>query len=262
MSDESEGSVRAPEEAARRIFGERASSYTTSAAHADPQVLANVVRLSSPEPYWTVLDIATGTGHTAFALAPHVASVIGIDLTPAMLAECRKLRSDRSITNADFCLADTHHLPFEDERFQLITCRRAAHHFSNITQALREMKRTLLPGGRLVLDDRSVPENDFVDGCMNELDRYHDESHVRQYRPREWRHMLEERGFLVEEVVSYTRHRPLTSLTDGVSAENVQRIQQVLDRLNAPEKEALNLVDVGGQPYLNHWFVMISARRA
>lgn len=250
------------EETARRIFGERASIYTTSASHTDPQVLADVVRLSGPEPDWLVLDIATGAGHTAFALAPHVASVIGIDLTPEMLAESRRLRSGRSITNVHFCLADVHHLPFEDESFQLVTCRRAAHHFSNIAQALREMKRVLPEGGRLVLDDRSVPEDDFVDACMNELDRYHDESHVREYRPSEWRRMLEELGFLLEEVVSYTRHRPLTSLTEGVSQENVQRIREVLDRLSVAQKEALNLVDVDGQPYLNHWFVMISAKKA
>ena len=61
--------MRKTEEEAKRIFGERASRYTTSAAHTDPQVLARVVELAAPQPDWLVLDVATGTGHTAFALA-------------------------------------------------------------------------------------------------------------------------------------------------------------------------------------------------
>ncbi|MCL5677227.1 MAG: methyltransferase domain-containing protein [Firmicutes bacterium] len=183
-----------PEETARRIFGERAARYVTSAVHTDPQVLARVVEMSSPKPDWTVLDVGTGTGHTAFALAPHVAHVTGMDLTSEMLAKAQQLRLERSIENVDFRVGDVHHLPFEDETFHLVTCRRAAHHFSHIAQALSQMRRVLRAGGKLVIDDRSVPEDDSVDACMNELDRYHDESHVREYRPTEWRRMLQELG--------------------------------------------------------------------
>jgi len=68
--------MSSPEERAQDIFGRRASFYTTSASHADPQVLAKVLALADPKPDWTVLDVATGTGHTAFALSRHVASVI------------------------------------------------------------------------------------------------------------------------------------------------------------------------------------------
>jgi ubiquinone/menaquinone biosynthesis C-methylase UbiE len=61
-----------------------------------------------------------------------VASVIGVDLTPEMLAEAERLRVERSITNVSFETADAHDLPFEDNRFQFVTCRRAAHHFSDL----------------------------------------------------------------------------------------------------------------------------------
>jgi ubiquinone/menaquinone biosynthesis C-methylase UbiE len=252
--------MRTPEQEARRVFGQRAAAYTTSASHTDADVLANVVRMSHPASHWNVLDVATGTGHTAFALSPHAGSITGIDLTPEMLTEARKLAQARSITNVSPCLADVHHLPFEGGSFHLITCRRAAHHFSNITRALSEMKRVLRKDGRLVIDDRSVPDDDTVDSCMNELDRYHDESHVRQYRPDEWRRMLEGLGLLVEEVIPYTKHRPLSSLTAGVSRENVQRIHEVLGRLDVAQGKALNLRDVDSEPHLNHWYVTISAR--
>ena len=252
--------MESPEEKARSIFGQRASFYSTSATHKDPQVLRRVVALAAPKPDWAVLDVATGTGHTAFALSPHVDSVIGMDLTHGMLAEAERLRAAQSLTNVTFQIADVHDLPFEAGTFHLVTCRRAAHHFSSIREGLREIRRVLRPGGKLVIDDRSVPEDDFVDHCMNLLDTYHDESHVREYRPSEWREMLEEEGFEVETVEPYLRHRPLTSLTDGVSGENVKRIQETLGRLTSPQKEALNLTEKDGQLYLNHWFVLVSAR--
>jgi len=254
--------MKTPEQKAKRIFGERATRYTTSAAHTDPQVLARVVELAAPRGDWLVLDVATGTAHTAYALASHVRGVVGIDLTVEMLEESKRLGAARGISNVTFGLADVHNLPFPSETFHLITCRRAAHHFSQIGQALREMHRVLRVGGRLVIDDRSVPEDDFVDDCMNRLDRYHDESHVREYRPSEWQRLLEDCAFAVEAVEVYVKHRPMTAFTVDVSRENVRGIYEVLNGLTPDQKTALNLREVDGQPYLNHWYVMIAGTRS
>jgi ubiquinone/menaquinone biosynthesis C-methylase UbiE len=247
------------EDKARSIFGKRASFYTTSAMHTDPQVLQRMVDLAAPQPQWDALDIATGTGHTAFALAPHVRSMIGIDLTQSMLDEAQRLLNEWSFGNVSFQIGDVHHLEFETASFDLVTCRRAAHHFSDIGLALREMRRVLRDGGTLVIDDRSVPEDDFVDRTMNLLDTFHDESHVREYRPSEWKQMLQDAGFRVDAVEPYIKHRPLTSLTTDVSEENVRKIEETLNRLTAQQKEAFHLIEKDGERYLNHWFVMIAA---
>jgi hypothetical protein len=121
------------------------------------------------------------------------------------------------------------------------------------------MQRVLRHGGMLVVDDRSVPEDDFLDPCMNLLDTYHDKSHIREYRPGEWRRMLEELGFHVETIETYIQHRPLTSLTRGVSAENVKKIHDTLNVLTPLQKEQFHLVEQNGELYLNHWYVLISA---
>ena len=244
---------------ARQVFGERAAHYTTSATHKDPRVLARLVELAQPQPDWIGLDVATGAGHTAFALAPHVSKIIATDLTPEMLAEARKLQAANGLANVDFRIADVHQLPFEAGAFDLVTSRRAPHHFADIGKALREMRRVMKRGGRLVIDDRSVPEDDFVDAVMNELDWYHDPSHVRQYRPSEWQRMLADAGFTVEGVEPYMQHRPLDSLTKDVSAENVAKIYERLAQFDASQRATFNLVDVDGTPHINHWYVMISA---
>jgi ubiquinone/menaquinone biosynthesis C-methylase UbiE len=249
------------EDQVRKVFGQRAGFYTTSPAHTDPQVLARVAALAAPQPDWLVLDIGTGTGHTAFALAKSVRAVVGTDLTLEMLREAAQLRTARGAANVRFTLADAHRLPFPSSAFHLITCRRAAHHFSNIGLALDEMHRVLRSGGRIVIDDRSIPEDDFVDACLNELDRYHDESHVRQYRASEWRRMLQDHGIVLESVETYTKHRPLTAFTGKASPENVRKIHAVIARLTSSQQAALNLRDVDGEPHLNHWYVTLAGNK-
>jgi ubiquinone/menaquinone biosynthesis C-methylase UbiE len=253
--------MESAEDRARKIFGERSAFYTTSPAHTDPRMLQRVVSLAKPQPHWNALDIATGSGHTAFALSPHVNSVTGIDITGPILAEAERLRKVRGMDNVTFQIGDAHQLPFEDGSFDLVTCRRAAHHFSNIRLALSEMQRVLRRGGMLVVDDRSVPEDEFLDRCMNLLDTYHDESHIREYRPDEWRRILENAGFHVETAEPYIQHRPLTSLTRDVSEENVKKIHDILNQLTLPQKEAFHLVEQNGELYLNHWYVLVSASR-
>jgi len=249
------------EEEIRRIFGARAAFYATSASHTDPVVLSRLVALAAPEPHWTALDIATGTGHTALAIAEHVRAVAAADLTFEMLMQAERLRASRGISNVSFQLADVHALPFRTETFDLVTCRRSAHHFSMIGHALSEMRRVLAYGGRVVIDDRSIPEDDFVDATMNRLDTYHDSSHVREYRPSEWRALLEGHGFTVEALDLYVRHRPLTALTQDASPESVAAIHSLVASLTKAEREALDLRDVNGEPHSNHWFIMFAARK-
>lgn len=254
-----ESHIETSEQAARRIFGERSSFYTKSAVHKDPEVLKRIIRLAGPRVDSLALDIATGSGHTAAALAPKVSAVVGIDITPQMIGEAQKLTLELGIGNVLLCLADTHTLPFQNQTFNIVTCRRAAHHFSNIMHALQEMKRVMRSNGRLVVDDRSVPEDDFVDGCMNELDRLHDASHVREYRPSQWVSMLQASGFKVDLIEPYSKNLPLTSLTTSVSPKNTERIQTIVNELTHERRRAMHVDEINGEIFINHWYLMLSA---
>jgi ubiquinone/menaquinone biosynthesis C-methylase UbiE len=248
-----------PEAAARRIFGKRAARYTTSSTHTDPAVLSRVAILTGAARDSRVLDVGTGTGHTAFAVAETGAAVTALDLTPQMLLEGRKLRNEKGGGIVTFLIGDAHALPFPDRCFHAVTCRRTAHHFSVIDRALREMRRVLMPGGKLVIDDRSVPEDDFVDHIMNKLDKYHDESHIRQYRPSEWQVMLATSGFEIETAQTYTQHRPLSSHVDGVEARSVEKILEIIAGLTDTDRKKLNLIQEKDETRYNHWYITLSA---
>ena len=243
------------ERQAKQVFGERAAYYTTSPIHADQALLAHLVGLARLAPSDRVLDVATGTGHTALAFAPHVREVVGCDLTPEMLAEAEKLRAARGVMNLTLTTCSALDLPFADGEFDVVTCRRAAHHFSDVRRALREMRRVLKPGGRLIVDDRSVPEDDFVDATMNRLDLLHDESHVREYRPSEWAALLAETGYEVEVIEPYIRHRALTSLTASVAPERVAEIHAIVAALTPEQRAAFFNDTATTEIYTDHWFV-------
>jgi ubiquinone/menaquinone biosynthesis C-methylase UbiE len=198
--------------------------------------LRKLVALADPQRQARVLDIGTGAGHTAFAFAPFVSRVTAVDITHQMIDAARRLQDRNGLRNVEFALAAVASLPFADQAFDVVTCRRAAHHFSDIGGALSEMNRVLATGGRLIIDDRSVPEDDFVDATMNRLDALHDASHVREYRPGEWVSMLEKARFKVNAVSTYSELRPLSSLTADVAPGRVARINTIIKRLDADRR--------------------------
>jgi ubiquinone/menaquinone biosynthesis C-methylase UbiE len=178
-------------------FGPVAEQYTTSAGHADPGALARVVALAQPSPGDRALDVATGAGHTALALAPAVAAVVAYDLTPAMLEEASRNAEARGLSNVATMQGTAESLPFPDQSFEIVTVRIAPHHFADIHAAVREMARVLRPGGRLVVVDTTVPEDDALDQQINQVEALRDPSHVRNYRESEWRSMLAAAGLSV-----------------------------------------------------------------
>jgi len=250
------------EQRAQEFFTRNAAHYVTSPAHTDEATLARLLELAAPAPEDVVLDIATGGGHAALTVAPHVQSVVATDLTYRMLATARDHLDANGPGNVICTACDAHDLPFPDATFNLVLCRRAAHHFTGLPRALAAMHRVLRPQGRLIIDDRSAPENTELDALLNELDTYHDRSHVRQHPLDEWRELLGNAGFTVTSGESYTRSRPIDAFTNGALPEDVQRIHDRVNTLSDDAKRKLGWEQRDGKPCFNHWYVMLEARAA
>lgn len=171
-------------------FGPAAGAYSLSRTHSDPAALEHVVALARPRPTDTALDIATGAGHTALALAEHVAQVVAYDLTEPMLSETSRNAAARGLANVATRQGPAESLPFADASFDIVTVRQAPHHFADVRAAVREMARVARPGARVVIVDSAAPEDDSLDHQWNHIEKLRDPSHVRNYRPSEWREFV------------------------------------------------------------------------
>jgi ubiquinone/menaquinone biosynthesis C-methylase UbiE len=177
-------------------FGRTAAHYLTSAPHAKGASLDRMVTLAQPQPAWRILDVATGAGHTAYAFAPHVARVWATDITDEMLNVVRGEIARRGIANVRVAHAKAEALPFEDQSFDLVTCRIAPHHFESIEKFLAETRRVLKDGGMLALVDNVVPAGTVGD-YVNAFERFRDPSHLRAWTMAEWRAALAGADFAI-----------------------------------------------------------------
>lgn len=178
-------------------FGAAAAAYSSSLTHSDSGALSRLVELADPKPEYVVLDVATGAGHTALALAPHVTQVIAYDMTEQMLAETRHNAVVRGLTNVFTRQGTAEALPFPDGSFDIVTVRQAPHHYADVRTAVREMARVVRRSGRIVIVDSVSPDDDLLDRQWNHIEKLRDPSHVRNYRPTEWRAFVTEAGLRV-----------------------------------------------------------------
>lgn len=180
----------------REQFGAEAQAYVSSKVHAQGASLARLLELVEPQPRWQVLDIATGTGHTAMAFAPYVAKVVATDITPEMLAQAKRLAEERGLQNIGIETADAEALPYEDGSFDLVTCRIAPHHFADISLFLSESARVLRPDGTLAIVDNVVPPGSAGD-YVNAFEKLRDPSHGRCLSIVDWIAALHSAGFTI-----------------------------------------------------------------
>jgi ubiquinone/menaquinone biosynthesis C-methylase UbiE len=113
----------------------------------------DLVRLAALRPGERVLDVACGTGIVARLAAQQVGpngTVAGLDVNPGMLAVAR------SVTPADMSIewykAGAEEMPLPDETFDVVLCQMGLQFMPDKLAALREMRRVLVPGGRLILN--------------------------------------------------------------------------------------------------------------
>jgi len=125
------------------------------------------VRAARIQPGHRVLDCACGTGDLTRALADAgPAHVIGLDFTPEMLDIARTKRLGAARTPGceiiEYLEGDAMHLPFENHRFDALTIAFGIRNVTDPVRALREFRRVLKPGGRLVVLEFTEPKNPLI----------------------------------------------------------------------------------------------------
>lgn len=162
-----------------------------------------------------VLDVACGAGEWLLACADQGARPHGVDLSSKAIAICKQ-----NLPQGEFhaCSAET--LPFEDNRFDLITCLGSLEHFVKPELAIAEMLRVAKKGARFIL---LVPNQDFLTrklGLFGGTDQVNAKEEVKTLN--EWQELFESSGLVVKKrwkdlhVLSYywvfakgTLHAPL-----------------------------------------------------
>ncbi|MCH7644474.1 MAG: methyltransferase domain-containing protein [Myxococcales bacterium] len=124
------------------------------------------------------LDVATGTGEFARALAPHVSNVIGLDATDAMLERGKQFIRQSGIENIAFQKGIVEKLPFDEQAFDIVASRYAFHHFEDPEPVLSEMARVCRTAGHVIVVDIVVPEESMAEE-YNYYERLCDPSHTR-----------------------------------------------------------------------------------
>jgi SAM-dependent methyltransferase len=184
-------------------FTRQAVPFATAPAIRNSDALNRIVKMAGATPSDTVLDVACGPGLLVCAFAKVVRHASGIDLTPAMLEQARKLQSEKGLQNISWQLGDVESLPFSDGHFSIVSSRFALHHLQNPLAVLKEVRRVCAAGGCVVVAD-SAPAADKAE-AFNAVERLRDPSHVRAFSVEELRLLFADAGLAEQPVVEFYR---------------------------------------------------------
>jgi ubiquinone/menaquinone biosynthesis C-methylase UbiE len=135
------------------------------------------------------LDAGTGAGALAFALAPHVGEVLGVDRVPELLTRARERAT--AFGNVTFVEADITKLPFEDFSFDLTGTLRTLHHVPRPELVIAELVRVTRRGGTVVVIDQIAPVDPLAALAVDRFERARDPAHARLLPEIDLRHLFE-----------------------------------------------------------------------
>ena len=156
------------------------------------------------------LDVGTGAGALALALAPLVREVVGVDRSPELLALAR----ERAAPNTTFVEADAERLPFDDASFDLACTLRTLHHVPRPELVLAELVRVTREGGRVLVVDQIAPVDPLQALAVDRFERARDPGHTRLLPEIDLRQLFEANGLVLVRDRSETERRPLDAYLD------------------------------------------------
>ena len=174
-----------------KAWSDLGSNYANSEVHKLGPSLYKLIELARANSNDTCLDIGTGTGHTAAALAKTAKQVYGLD--PSVGMRQAAIKSYGNISNLEFVDGTSENTNFPDNYFDIVTARHTLHHHPSMPKTLAEIKRILKPGGRLIIVDEITPIPE-VNDWYHELEITRDPTHIRSYYFSEWQEFINSSG--------------------------------------------------------------------
>lgn len=178
-------------------FTRQAETFAASASINDKQIVRRIADAAGEAGKGHVLDLACGPGIVTAALAERAAAVVAFDATPEMLRRARARCEKAGLSNVTFEQGNAEALPFEEGSFDGIVTRLAIHHFEHPARVIREMYRTLKPGGTMVIADVIVSEDRDEAELQNAIEIIRDPSHIRMLPESELLGSIRDAGFSI-----------------------------------------------------------------
>jgi ubiquinone/menaquinone biosynthesis C-methylase UbiE len=165
------------------------------------------------------LDVGTGAGALAFALAPLVREVVGVDVVPELIA----LGRERAPANVQLLEADATALPFETASFDLVATMRTLHHTARPELVLAEIARVARPGATVLVIDQIAPVDPLAALELDRFERARDPSHTRCLPDVDLRHLFEAESLRFERRELQREPRELDPYLDLAGCEGEER---------------------------------------
>jgi SAM-dependent methyltransferase len=159
------------------------------------ELAALVAEFVEPRGDERAVDVGTGAGALALALAPIVREVVGIDRVPELLALAR-VRAD-GLQSVTFVEGDAESLPFPDGSFDLGGTLRTLHHTRRPELVVAELVRVTRPGGRILVIDQLAPDDPLAAMELDRFERARDPSHTRLLSEIDLRQLFEANGLVL-----------------------------------------------------------------